>query len=66
MICFRKGGNEERHKLAEAYYLQQRARLHIDSDSDTVRNNFKKAAEAFDKCNRWAQEALCYQVEYLY
>ncbi|CAG8521874.1 1680_t:CDS:10 [Paraglomus brasilianum] len=61
MICFRKGGNEERHKLAEAYYLQQRARLHIDSDSDTVRNNFKKAAEAFDKCNRWAQEALCYQ-----
>ncbi|PKK63431.1 hypothetical protein RhiirC2_855013 [Rhizophagus irregularis] len=62
IICFEKSGNEERRKLANAYYLQQIAKDSInDSDDDTIKSNFFNAIDAFKECSRPGQAALCYQ-----
>ncbi|CAB5211866.1 unnamed protein product [Rhizophagus irregularis] len=62
IICFEKSGNEERRKLANAYYLQQIAKDSInDSDDDTIKFNFFNAINAFKECSRPGQAALCYQ-----
>ncbi|POG66195.1 hypothetical protein GLOIN_2v1659127 [Rhizophagus irregularis DAOM 181602=DAOM 197198] len=62
IICFEKSGNEERRKLANAYYLQQIAKDSInDSDDDTIKSNFFNAINAFKECSRPGQAALCYQ-----
>ncbi|CAJ0924352.1 22586_t:CDS:10 [Entrophospora sp. SA101] len=62
VLCFRKSGNQENCKLAEAYHFQQVARDSIYSSDDiTMKFNFTRAAEAFKKCSRPIQAASCYQ-----
>ncbi|CAB4422241.1 unnamed protein product [Rhizophagus irregularis] len=62
IICFEKSGNEERRKLANAYYLQQIAKDSTnDSDDNTIKFNFFNAINAFKECSRPGQAALCYQ-----
>ncbi|UZO21754.1 uncharacterized protein OCT59_014139 [Rhizophagus irregularis] len=62
VFCFEKSGNEERHKLANAYYLRQIAKKSInDSNDDTIKSNFIQAAIAFKECPRPSEAASCYQ-----
>ncbi|CAJ0757014.1 5561_t:CDS:10, partial [Entrophospora sp. SA101] len=62
IFCFKKSGNKENRKLAEAYHLRQIARTSIyGSDEATVNHNFECAAEAFKNCLRPVQAASCYQ-----
>ncbi|CAG8607873.1 45495_t:CDS:10 [Gigaspora margarita] len=62
IYCFEKSGNVELFNLSNAYLLRQVARASIyDSNHDTVKLNFIKAAESFQKCSRPNQAASCYQ-----
>ena len=63
VFCFRKGKDNIRYDLANAYRLQQIAKSSENSsDVATIKQNFIAAAAAFKKCSRPIQEALCYEV----
>jgi hypothetical protein len=54
-------------RLAEAHrlwrYAREIARISVnDSDEDTVKGNFKDAAQAFNEVRRPIEEASCYKV----
>ncbi|CAG8482154.1 10326_t:CDS:10 [Paraglomus occultum] len=65
-FCYEKGKNKKGQKLANAHNLWQEARELArtsinDSNEDTVRERFKSAADAFNKCDKPTEEASCYE-----
>ncbi|CAG8449773.1 2698_t:CDS:10 [Ambispora leptoticha] len=62
MTCFKKSGNHQNFKLAQAYLFQKIARSSIyDSDEDAMILKFCRAAKAFRECSRPIRAASCYE-----
>ncbi|CAG8526884.1 15115_t:CDS:10, partial [Dentiscutata heterogama] len=62
VLCFEKSGNEPHRKLANAWLLHQCAEDSInDSDKDTIKSLFIRAALAFKDCSKPVQAATCYR-----
>lgn len=62
VLCFEKSGNEPHRKLANAWLLHQYAEDSINnSDEDTIKSLFIRAALAFKDCSKPVQAATCYR-----